>query len=140
MFRLTSTSYNTSSNSDHVKNDLPVDLYRLYFVGPIKRSYCPSHHGVVEGLNFQIILILFKKSWNFTSLLTLFSHFASALKVFALSEYMMFAFPLLQINFLKLLINSVVVRFDTSSKYAALLTLQENNKIYALRSFLLLDL
>ena len=51
----------------------------------------------------------------------------------------MFSFPVLEINLSKLLINSVVLRFDVSSKYTALLTLQENNKVYALRSFLLLN-
>ena len=133
LFRLTSKSNNTSFNSDHVSNDLPMDLYRLFFVRPSKRSYCPPHHGALERLNFQIILSLLKKSWNFASLLILLNHFAPALKVFALSEYMMFGFPLLEINLLKLLINSVVVRFDTSSRCTALLTLHENNEIHALR-------
>ena len=64
LFSLTSTSNNTSSNSDHVNNDFPMDLYRLCFVSPIKRSYCPTHHGPLERLNFQIILSLLKKSWN----------------------------------------------------------------------------
>ena len=59
---------------------------------------------------------------------------------FALSQYMMFSFPLLEINLLKLLINSVVLRFDTSSRFTALVTLQENNKMYALRPYLPLDL
>ena len=123
LFRLSSISSNTSSSSDHVNNDLPMDFYRLCFVSSIKRSYCPPHHGAFERLNFQIILSLLKKSWYFTSLLILFNHFTSALKVFALSEYMMFGFLLHKINFLKLLINSVVVRFDTSSRGTALLTL-----------------
>ena len=64
LFSLTSTSNNTSSNSDHVNNDFPMDLYRLCFVSPIKRSYCPTHHCPLERLNFQIILSLLKKSWN----------------------------------------------------------------------------
>ena len=117
-----------------------MDLYRLCFESPIKRSYCPPHHGALERLNFQIILSLLKKSWNFASLLILLNHFAPALKVFALSEYMMFGFPLLEISFSKHLINSAVVRFDTRSRCTALLTLQENKKIYTLISFLPLDL
>ena len=73
-----------------LKNDLPMDLYRLCFVSPVKRSCFPPHHGALEMLNFQIILSLLKKSWNFSFLLILFNHFASVLKVFALSEYITF--------------------------------------------------
>ena len=62
LFKLTSISNNTSSNSDHANNDLPRDLYRLCFVSPIKRSYCHRHHGALETLNFQIIFSLLKKS------------------------------------------------------------------------------
>ena len=125
LFKLTSISNNTSSNSDHVNNDLPRDLYRLCFVSPIKRSYCHRHHGALETLNFQIIFSLLKKSQNYLSLLILFNHFASAIKVFALSEYMIFGFPLLEINLLKLSINSVVLTFDTNSTCTALLTIKE---------------
>ena len=53
LFKLTSTSNNISSNSNHVNNDLPMDLYRFCFVSPIKRSYCPPHHGALERLNFR---------------------------------------------------------------------------------------
>ena len=42
---------------------------------------------------------------------------------------MIFGFSLLEINFLKLLINSIVVRFDTSSRCTVPLVLQENNKM-----------
>ena len=140
MFKLTSTSNNISSNSDHVNNDLPVDLYRLCFVIPIKRLFCPPHHAAIERFNFQMILSLFKKSWNFLFLLILSNYFVSVSKVFALSEYTMFGFTLLEINFLKLLINWVVVRFETSSQCTPQLTLQENNKMYALWSFLPSDL
>ena len=73
-------------------------------------------------------------------LLILFNHFAPALKAFALSEYMMFRFLLLEIDFFNFLINWVVVRSDTSSRCTTLITLQENDKIYALRFFLPLDL
>ena len=112
-----------------------MGLYRFCFVSPIKLSYCPPHHGALKRLNFQIIFSLLKKSRNVSSLLMLFNHFNPALKVFALSEYIMFGFPLLEINFLKLLINAVLVRFDTSSRCTALLVIQKNNKTYALRSF-----
>ena len=64
LFRLTSTFNNTSSNSDHVNNDFPMDLYRLCFVSSIKRSYYPTHHGPLERLKFQIILSLLTKSCN----------------------------------------------------------------------------
>ena len=140
LFQLTSTSNNTSSNSDHVNNDLPINLYRICFVIPIKHSYCPPHHGAFERLNFLIIRSLLKKLWNFIFLLILFNHFAPALKAFALSEYMMFRFLLLEIDFFNFLINWAVVRSDTSSRCTTLITLQENDKIYALRFFLPLDL
>ena len=52
-FRITSTFNNSSSHSDNVNNDLPMDLYRLCFVTSIKRSYCPPNHGALERLNFQ---------------------------------------------------------------------------------------
>ena len=138
-FRLTSTSNNTSSNCNRVYNDLPIDLYRHCFVSPIKYSYCPPQVGFFERLNFQIILSLLK-SCNLTFLLIMFNRFAPALKVFSLSECMLFGFSLLEINFLKLLINYVIVRFDMSSRCTALVTLQENNKTYNLRSFLSLEL
>ena len=80
------------SIGQNLNNDLPMDLYRLCFISPIKRSCCPPHHGALEMLNFQIILSLLKKSWNFSFLLMLFNHFASVLKVFALSEYITFGF------------------------------------------------
>ena len=139
MFWLTSTSNDSFSNSDHISNNLPMDLYRLCFLDSIKCFYCPPHYGALERLNFHMILSLLKKSWNFSSLLMLFNHFAPALKVFALAEYM-FVFLLLEINLLKLLINSVLVRFEMSPRCTALLALQKNNKMCALRSFLPLDL
>ena len=128
LFKLVSTSSNTSSNSDHANKDLQMDLYRIYFISLI---YYLLYHGSLERLNFQIIFSLLKKSWNFLFLLILFSYFALVLKAFAFSEYV-FGFPLLEINHLKLLINSVVLKFDTSSRCTVLLTLQENNKMYAL--------
>ena len=123
LFKITSTSNNTSSNCDHVNNDLPVDLNRLCFVIHIKRSYCLQHNSALEKMNFQIILSLLKKSWIFSPL---FNHFAPALMFFVLSEYIMFGFPLLKFDFIKHLLNSVAVRIDTSSRCATLL--QENNK------------
>ena len=133
LFRLIATSNNTSSSSHQVNNDSTVDLYRLCFVNPVKRSYCPPHHVVFERLNFQIILFLLKKSCNCSSLLILFNHFVPVFKIFVLSEYMMFGFRLLEINFLKLLINLVLVISNTNTRCTALLTLQEN-KIYPSRS------
>ena len=107
LFRLTLICTNTSFNSDR---------FTMTYQWIYERSYCPPHHGALERLNFQISLSLLKKSWNFSSLLIMFNHFPPALKVFALFEYM-FGFPLLEINFLKLLINSVVViKFDSSSR------------------------
>ena len=93
-----------------------MDLFRLCFVSPIKRSYCPSHHDALERLNFQMIFSLIKKSWNCSPQLILSGDFALALKVFALSVYMMLGFPLFKINFLKFLINSIVLRFDAGSR------------------------
>ena len=60
LFMLTST-FNNTSNSDHVNNDLPMDLYRLCFVIAIKYSHCPPHHGALERFHLQIILFLLKK-------------------------------------------------------------------------------
>ena len=140
MFKLTSTSNNTPFNSDHINNDLRIDLYRLCFVGPIKRSYCPPNHGALERLNFQIIFSLLKRSWNCLSLLILFNRFAPALKVSAFSEYMVLGAPLLETDLFKLLINSVVLKLDSRYRCAALLKLQEDDKMHALRSFSPLDL
>ena len=62
LFKLTSISNNTSSNSNHVNNDLVMDLHRLSFVRPITSLSCPPRHGALERLNFQIILSLLKES------------------------------------------------------------------------------
>ena len=130
-----SISSKTSSNSDHVNCAFPIVLYKLALIRPISRSNLPPHYGALGTLSFHKIVSLLKKSWSFLSLLRFASHFPSALKVLALS-----GFPLLEISLLKLLINSVVVRLDTNSMCTALVTLQENSKIYALSSFFFLVL
>ena len=52
-------------------------------------------------------------------LLILFNQFAIALELSALSRYMIFGFPLLEISFLKLLVKFVVLRFGNSSRCTA---------------------
>ena len=71
LFRLTLICTNTSFNSDR---------FTMTYQWIYERSYCPPQHGTLERLNFQIILSLLKKSWNFSSLLILFNHFPSALR------------------------------------------------------------
>ena len=86
-FGLLLISSNTSPNSDHVYNDLPIDLYKFSFANLIKRSYYPPDHGAFERLNFQIIFSLLKKSWKFSSLLILLNHFALALTLFGIGLF-----------------------------------------------------
>ena len=54
------------------------------------------------------------------SLLMLSYHSAPALKVFALSKYMMLEFSLLEINLLKLLINSAVLKLGTVDLFSSI--------------------
>ena len=86
-FGLLLISSNTSPNSDHVYNDLPIDLYKFSFANLIKRSYCPPDRGAFERLNFQIIFSLLKKTWKFSSLLILLNHFALALTLFGIGLF-----------------------------------------------------
>lgn len=57
---------------------------------------------------------------------------AIALNVFALSKQIIFGLLLLAINVFKHLVNSLVNKFGTNSKYTSLLTMHDNIRIYAI--------
>ena len=56
-----------------------------------------------------------------------------------LALFFIFGLLLLAINLLRHLINLLAVKFGTNSKDTSLLTLHENNRMYAFKSFLIFE-
>ena len=87
LLSVTSTSRRTSCSSVPRRQLLPIALYRACLMTPTKRSNCLAHQGAQLRLNCHLMFWVVRRWWNFSSCWTLFSHWAAATKVLALSEY-----------------------------------------------------
>ena len=98
LLSITSASRRASFSYSEGSLDLPSDLYSTLFVNPTILSKNPSHHGALDKLilhstcNCASIVLISAFCWRS------FSHFAVALKVFALSLIINVGFPLVAMN------------------------------------------
>ena len=101
-------SNNTSANSSQViKQPFLITLYRQFLTNPTIRSNCPPHQGA-RLLNCHLISWLVRKSWSFSSGITIFIQRAAPTNIRPLSEKIFSGPPRLAINRFKLGRNSLV--------------------------------
>ena len=113
-----SFSITVISNSPQVGQFIPRDFFKLLLTDLISLSHQPPHHGERGAINFQ----LGAKGPKIAPICLL-----NALKVLALSEYMVEGKPLREINLRTAKTQSGKARESVISRWTPLTTAQVNN-------------